>query len=370
VFCAAGVPNVHRIPAPIAVSSVALPIRFPDIPPDLDKIPWINLRVGFGRYGDINRSFPSRPHRFSDIIRDVYAGNQPLVFVSMLNPHEPGKNLTALIDGFLEFHNEHPDSLLLLKLAIDNTGDPLERVLTGILRLHISGYELIDSNAVWLATAQLAEPVLADLYRFSCAYLCSSPAEGQNPLLQEAMAYGVVPITTRHTAMLDYFREDNAVIISSQPNPIDRPDTAMGPEPDAIWHLCTSADVACALRQFAGFCKAARRERGARAPRHDRARFLGPHGCSADPQPPPPAAMTHTVFLEVGPSQEIRHSGIPNVTLNVCRYWLQQPGEASRLFLGAVPDRPQRRRSRGGSAQRRAVSADARPPAGEPWSRR
>jgi hypothetical protein len=153
VFRDAGIPNVHRIPAPIAVPSVALPIRFPDIPPDLDNIPWINLRVGFGRYGDINRSIPSHPHRLSEIIVDFYAGNQPLVFVSMLNPREPGKNLTALIGGFLEFHNEHPDSLLLLKLVVDNTGDRLDSVLTGILRLHISGCELIDSNAVWLATA-------------------------------------------------------------------------------------------------------------------------------------------------------------------------------------------------------------------------
>ena len=185
----------------------------------------------------------------------------------MLNRHEPGKNLTALIGGFLEFHDEHPESLLLLKLIVDNTGDPLPDMLTGILRSHISGYELIDSNSVWLGTARLAEPVLADLYRFSSAYLCSSLAEGQNPHLREAMAYGVVPITTRHTAMIDYIREDNAVIISSQPNPIDRPDTAMGPEPDAIWHLCTSADVTCALRQFAGLCEAARRERGyGRAP--------------------------------------------------------------------------------------------------------
>jgi hypothetical protein len=39
VFRAAGVPNVHRIPAPIAVPSVALPVRFPDIPPVLNKIP-------------------------------------------------------------------------------------------------------------------------------------------------------------------------------------------------------------------------------------------------------------------------------------------------------------------------------------------
>ena len=32
--------------------------------------------------------------------------------------------------------------------------------------------------------------------------------------------------------------------------------------------------------------------------------------------------------------QELRYSGIPNVTLNLCRYWLQQPVEASRFFLG------------------------------------
>jgi glycosyltransferase involved in cell wall biosynthesis len=244
---------------------VALPIRFPDIPPDLDKIPWISLRVGFGRYGDINRSFPSRPHRLSDIILAFYGSKQPLVFVSILNAHEPGKNLTTLIGGFLEFHDEHPESLLLLKLIVDNPGNRLDDVLTGVLRSHISGYELIDSNAVWLATAQLAAPVLADLFRFSSAYLCSSSAEGQNPPLQEAMASGVAPITTRHTAMLDYIGEDNAVIIRSERRLIDRPDTAMGSDPDASWPVCTSADVACALRQFAGLGEAARREMGARA---------------------------------------------------------------------------------------------------------
>jgi glycosyltransferase involved in cell wall biosynthesis len=265
VFREGGVPNVHRIPAPIAVPRVASPIRFPDIPPDLDKVPWVNLRVGFGRYADINKSFPSRPHRLSEIILDFYDGRQPLVFISILNPHEPGKNLTALIGGFLEFHNEHPESLLLLKLVADNTGDCPHNVLTGILRLHVSGYELIDSNAVWLATAQFAGPVLGDLYGFSSAYLCSSSAEGQNLPLQEAMAYGVVPITTRHTAMLDYIDQENAVIIRSQRRPIERPDTVMGTDPDASWHVCTNADVGCALRQFAGLGEAARRELGMRA---------------------------------------------------------------------------------------------------------
>jgi glycosyltransferase involved in cell wall biosynthesis len=44
--------------------------------------------------------------------------------------------------------------------------------------------------------------------------------------------------------------------------------------------------------------------------------------------------VTHTVFIEVGPLQEIRYAGISNVTLNLCRYWLQQPSEACRFFLG------------------------------------
>jgi hypothetical protein len=44
--------------------------------------------------------------------------------------------------------------------------------------------------------------------------------------------------------------------------------------------------------------------------------------------------MTHTVFIEVGPLQEIRYAGISNVTLNLCRYWLQRPREASCFFLG------------------------------------
>ena len=265
VFRSEGVPNVHRIPAPMAVAKIPAPVRFPDIPPDLDKIPWINLRVGFGRYEDINRSFPSRPHRLSDIMLAFYGGRQPLVISSILRPHEPRKNLTALIGGFLEFHSEHPASLLLLKLVVTNASDRLDNVLTGLLRSCISDYELIDSNAVWLATDYLAEPVLADLYRFSSAYLCSSMAEGQNPPLQEAMACGVVPITPRHTAMRDYICEDNAIIVSSQQHPIDRPDTAMGPERDAGWHVCRSGDVARALRQFAGLGEADRRELGARA---------------------------------------------------------------------------------------------------------
>jgi glycosyltransferase involved in cell wall biosynthesis len=136
-----------------------------------------------------------------------------------------------------------------------HTTDRRDDVLTGSLRLPISGYELIDSNAVWLTTAQLAEPVLARIYRFSAAYLCSSLAEGQNQLLQEAMAWGVVPITTRHTAMLDYICEDNAAIISSQRHPVDRPDTANGHRPER--ELSCLHERRCRAR-IAALCRARR----------------------------------------------------------------------------------------------------------------
>jgi glycosyltransferase involved in cell wall biosynthesis len=265
VFQANGIRNVHRIPAPISVPPAPVPIQFPEIPPDLDRVSWINLRVGFGRYRDLNRSVPSRPYRLSDIILDYYQGRQPQIFVSVLNPHDLRKNLTSLIGGFLEFHAENPNSLLLLKLVVDNTSDHLNNVLTGILTLRISQYELIDSNGIWLTTAYLPEPVLGDLYRFSSAYVCTSLAEGQNLPLQEAMAWGLVPITTRHTAMVDYISESNAVVISSRSSPIERPDTAMGSEPDATWHVCTSADVALGLRSFAALSEARRWELGSRA---------------------------------------------------------------------------------------------------------
>ena len=119
-----------------------------------------------------------------------------------MRPHEPRKNLTALIGGFLEFHSKHQASLLLLKLVVTKPSDRLDNVLTSLLRSCISDYELIDSNAVWLAADYLAEPVLADLYRFSSAYLCSPMAEGQDPPLQETMACGVAPITPRRCSTM------------------------------------------------------------------------------------------------------------------------------------------------------------------------
>src|SRR6516162_1646929 len=44
--------------------------------------------------------------------------------------------------------------------------------------------------------------------------------------------------------------------------------------------------------------------------------------------------MSCDLYIEIGPLQEIHYAGISNVTLALCRYWLQHPPEQCRFFLG------------------------------------
>jgi glycosyltransferase involved in cell wall biosynthesis len=137
-----------------------------------------------------------------------------------------------------------------LKLIVDNQEDRLDTILQGILKLRISGFELVDTDKIWLTTEYLPEAVLADLYRFASAYLCTSLAEGQNLPLMEAMSHGVVPISTQHTAMLDFIDDQNAIVIETAREAIDRGDTAVGRSPNLTWHRCSAGDVARALENF------------------------------------------------------------------------------------------------------------------------
>ena len=44
--------------------------------------------------------------------------------------------------------------------------------------------------------------------------------------------------------------------------------------------------------------------------------------------------MSCDLYIEIGPLQEIHYAGISNVTLALCRYWLQHQPEQCRFFLG------------------------------------
>jgi glycosyltransferase involved in cell wall biosynthesis len=265
IFRQFGIKNVYTVPAPIAMPEPQPAIRFPRLPLQLDRISWINLRLGFGRYSDLNSWKPSVPSSLSDIILDQYDGEEPTVFLSILNPHDLRKNLSALVSGFLEYSARDKNALLLLKLIADNQEDRLDTILHGILKIRIAGFELIDTNKIWLTTEYLPEDVLNDLYRFASAYLCTSLAEGQNLPLMEAMSHGVVPITTQHTAMLDFIDDQNALVIATTREAIDRDDTAVGATPNLTWHRCGAGDVADALEKFAALSPAQRTQLGRNA---------------------------------------------------------------------------------------------------------
>jgi glycosyltransferase involved in cell wall biosynthesis len=178
----------------------------------------------------------------------------------VLNPHDLRKNLSALVSGFLEYSARDKNTLLLIKLVVDNQEDRLDTILNGILKTRIFGFELIDSNKIWLTTEYLSEEILSSLYCFSTAYMCTSLAEGQNLPLMEAMAHGAVPITTQHTAMLDFIDDKNAVIIETTRETIDRDDTAVGPTSRLTWHRCSARGVADALERFASLSMAQKAE--------------------------------------------------------------------------------------------------------------
>jgi len=149
--------------------------------------------------------------------------------------------------------------------VVDNQEDRLDTILHGILKTRIFGFELIDSNKIWLTTEYLTDEVLSDLYRFASAYLCTSLAEAQNLPLMEAMSRGVVPITTRHTAMLDFIDDDNAVVLETTRETVDRDDTAVGPAANLTWHRCNARNVADALDKFSSLSKARKAEIGRNA---------------------------------------------------------------------------------------------------------
>jgi glycosyltransferase involved in cell wall biosynthesis len=260
VFRQSGIKNVYTVPAPIDIPEAQPAIRFPRLPFQLDRISWINLRIGFGRYSDLNSWKPAVPSSLSDIILDHYGGEEPTVFLSVLNPHDLRKNLSTLVSGFLEYSAREKNALLLIKMIVDNQEDRLDTILHGILKTRIFGFELIDSRKIWLTTEYLRDEVLSDLYRFASAYLCTSLAEGQNLPLMEAMSHSVVPITTRHTAMLDFIDDDNAIVIETTRETIDRDDTAAGPAPNLTWHRCSARDVAGALDKFSSLSKTKRAE--------------------------------------------------------------------------------------------------------------
>jgi glycosyltransferase involved in cell wall biosynthesis len=114
--------------------------------------------------------------------------------------------------------------MLIVKLVLDGTKGSLRRALSDHLPKYFEEigvpFSFVDCPNILLVRDHLPAEDLAMLYRAADFYVCTSGAEGQGLPVQEAMAAGLVPISTRETAMEDYIDADNSIVMQAETAPI------------------------------------------------------------------------------------------------------------------------------------------------------
>ena len=206
-----GLGNVHTIPAPISV-------------PAQDKLP---RRESLARIGH----FDTMP-LFVNFLGSGSSGRNgylPLyaavgaptphprrIYLSVFNPEDFRKNLDSMVRGFNAFLQRGRDDLLIIKALTGAERFSLEQVVRDVMVNKLARGSAFGTENIVVFNAYLSEGEMTLLYDLADFYLCTSIAEGQNLPLLEAMARGVVPVTTRTTAMLDYIDAENAIVIETE----------------------------------------------------------------------------------------------------------------------------------------------------------
>lgn len=175
------------------------------------------------------------------------------IFTSVLNPFDLRKNLINMIQGFNIYSECNPNDILIIKLSVDMKVFPSEILFNKIAELYnFTG--IVKSDNIFFVTDYLNRKDYIEFLSISDFYLCTSNAEGQNVPLQEAMALGVVPISTCNTAMLDFINSDNAILINS--NKEMAPNSASAyPNMNLFWHVAYSNDISEALNSASKITK-------------------------------------------------------------------------------------------------------------------
>lgn len=145
-------------------------------------------------------------------------GKQSKVFLTIANPHDQRKNMRPLIEAFASYAKRDPNAILLIKTsAHDHTTYNVNNLIfSHQLARKEEVLEAFVSDKIWICNENLDDNDLDELYGLADFYICTPYAEGQNLPLLEAMLRGCIPIAPRHTAMLDYIRDDNAIVIKSR----------------------------------------------------------------------------------------------------------------------------------------------------------
>lgn len=209
-----GVKRVDVIPAPIAQ-----PTR-PRLSPKaalaelgtVESVPLVSsskLEEAF--FDRLERRYAAPLRRQQRLRSVVESGGS--VFLLICNAYDHRKNLANLIDGFLMAAADRDDAILLVKLIGSREVERPAGQLYYQIRRTLGSPHCIHSDKVVFASGFLEDEQMESLYDLSDFYLSAAVAEGQNLPLQEAMAHGCIPVSTRNTAMSDYIDDENAVVI-------------------------------------------------------------------------------------------------------------------------------------------------------------
>lgn len=250
VFIENGLSKTITIPAPIKVSEKPLAERDQlQLLTQVDQLRKLNMKcfpISVRNHGFMyaQRSIQHAPREISRILQPIVR-NGGKAFLQILNPHDSRKNLKKTIKAFHAFHFKNPNSVLILKFT---SPEKNERVYE-ILRWFLDDSHALDAQGIYFTTDYIPESFKSEFMGLFDFYLSPSRAEGQNLPLQEAMAAGLIPISTCNTAMLDYINPDNSFVIKSTPCAVSQltcPDQSIwGLE----WHDCTEVDIYKALTQ-------------------------------------------------------------------------------------------------------------------------
>ncbi|WP_080990166.1 glycosyltransferase [Comamonas testosteroni] len=146
----------------------------------------------------------------------LYKGDS--IFLSVLNPFDKRKQFKSMLTAFQSALNQRPNIVLIVKLVIDNE----------VTRL-VNIQELLDvhhdfqgkSDRIIFISEQLTDSQMIKLAQLANFYLCTSSTEGLNLPMIEAMAQGVVPVSTNATAMADYIHGENAIVVEYEKSTTD-----------------------------------------------------------------------------------------------------------------------------------------------------
>lgn len=150
-----------------------------------------------------------------DVLAPPPGGTPPLVYLAVLNPEDFRKNLDAMLRGFDHFQQAFGPAVLIVKLLTAASRFPLDRAIAEILPNKLASGTVFANDRIVFFNRFLSDDDMGALFDLADFYLCTSLAEGQNLPLLEAMAHGVVPVSTAVTAMADYIDPDNSFVIET-----------------------------------------------------------------------------------------------------------------------------------------------------------